>query len=246
MKTHQREILLISIAVISVVTVMNLQSISQDLAYHKFADDRYFLGTPNFLNVFSNIPFVLVGIMGIFYLIRKREGSSHWSWLTLFIGVALVSIGSGYYHLNPNNETLLWDRLPMTIGFMGLFTAVLSEYVNPKIERYFLVPAILTGFMSILTWQLTDDLRFYLLIQFIPILLIPIILLLFKSSYTHARYIIYSVIIYLLAKLFELYDREIFSLLEEQFSGHSLKHIFASLGVLILYLMLKRRKTIQR
>jgi len=246
MKIHWREISLISIIVISLVVMMNLQPISQNLSYHDFADDRQFSGIPNFFNVISNIPFVLFGIMGVLYCRNFRQKETDWSWMTLFIGVTLVSFGSGYYHLNPGNDTLVWDRLPMTIGFMGLFIAILSEYVNPKIEKLFLIPAILLGFLSVLVWQLTDDLRFYFWVQFFPILSIPIVLALYKMRYTHVRYLLYALIFYLFAKLFELFDSVIYSLSGEQFSGHSLKHILASLSVLSLYLMLKKREPVQR
>ena len=246
MKTHWREISLISIIMISLVMMMNLQPIIQDLSYHDFADDRQFFGVPKFFNVISNIPFALFGIIGVLYCRNFRRKEADWSWMTLFIGVTLVSIGSGYYHLNPGNDTLVWDRLPMTIGFMGLFIAILSEYVNPKIETYFLVPAILLGLLSVLIWQLTDDLRFYIWVQFFPILSIPIVLWLYKSRYTHVRFLLYALIFYLFAKLFEFYDSGIFSLLWEQFSGHSLKHILASLSVLSLYVMLKKRDLVQR
>ena len=246
MKIHWRETVLISIIVISFIVMMNIRPISQDLSYHDFADKREFAGIPNFLNVITNFPFALFGVMGIFYNNKIREGEARWSWLTLFSGVTLVTIGSGYYHLNPVNGTLLWDRLPITIAFMGLLIAILSEYVNPKIQRQFLVPAILTGFLSVLIWHLTDDLRFYAWVQFFPLLSIPIVIALYKSNYTHAKYFFSAFIFYLLAKLFELYDREIYILLWEQFSGHSLKHIFASLSILSLYLTLKKREPIER
>lgn len=246
MKTHWREISLISIIMISLVVMMNLQPISQDLSYHDFADDRQFFGVPNFFNVISNIPFVLFGIMGVLYCRKFRQKEADWSWMTLFIGVTLVSFGSGYYHLTPGNDTLVWDRLPMTIGFMGFFIAILSEYVSLKIEKQFLIPAILLGLLSVLIWQLTDDLRFYFWVQFFPILSIPIVLALYKRRYTHVRYLLYALIFYLFAKLLEFYDSGIYSLSGEQFSGHSLKHIFASLSVLSLYLMLQKREPVQR
>ena len=246
MKTHWRKTVLISIIVISFIVMMNIKPISQDLSYHDFADKREFSGIPNFLNVITNFPFALFGVMGIFYNNKIRVGEARWSWLTLFSGVTLVTIGSGYYHLNPVNGTLLWDRLPISIAFMGLFSAILSEFVNPKIERYFLVPSIFIGIMSVLIWQFTDDLRFYAWVQFFPLLSLPLVVVLYKSRQTHVKYLLFAFIFYLFAKLFEFYDIGIFSLLGEQLSGHSLKHIFASLSVLSLYLMLQKREKIRR
>jgi hypothetical protein len=42
-----------------------LPPIPQDPSYHQFADQRTLLGIPNFWNVVSNLPFVLVGAIGL-------------------------------------------------------------------------------------------------------------------------------------------------------------------------------------
>ena len=39
----------------------------------------------------------------------------------------MVAIGSSYYHWKPSNSRLVWDRLPMTVGFMSLVAVVISE-----------------------------------------------------------------------------------------------------------------------
>ena len=153
----------------------------------------------------------------------------------------MVCFGSAYYHWNPNNHTLVWDRLPMTIGFMGLFIGLLSEYVHSRIERLFLVPAIILGFSSVIYWHYYDDLRFYYWIQLIPLLTIPVALILFRKKYTHQKYLIIALAFYVLAKVAEAYDKEIFLLDYKQFSGHSLKHVLAALGALSIHCLLKKR-----
>jgi hypothetical protein len=193
--------------------------------------------------VITNIAFLSTGILGFIFCFNNRKKETQRSWIIFFLGVTVVSIGSGYYHLNPNNNTLVWDRLPMTVGFMGLFIGILGEYVNPKIERFFLIPAILIGFSSVIYWHYFDDLRFYFWVQLIPLLTVPVVMILFKGRYTHQRYLIYALIFYLLAKITEIYDKEIFRLNYDQFSGHSLKHILASLVPLYIYFMIKKRKT---
>lgn len=37
-----------------------------------------------------------------------------WGWACFFIGVAAVGVGSSYYHLEPNDARLVWDRLPVS------------------------------------------------------------------------------------------------------------------------------------
>ena len=234
--------LLSAIIGISLIGVFFLGPINQDPAYHNFADIRSIFGIPNFFNFISNIPFLLVGVYGALYTTNYRQKKAPVSWITLFIGVALVCFGSGYYHLNPAYDPLVWDRLPITIGFMGLVTGILSESINPKIERYLLLPAVLLGVLSVMVWEFTNDLRLYLWVQAISILIIPLVLLLFKGGYTHRAYYFYAFLLYIIAKLFEALDREVYDITGNLISGHTLKHLFAAGAIYSLYLMLRRRE----
>jgi hypothetical protein len=95
-------------------------------SYHCFADQRPFFGVPNFWNVVSNLPFIAVGVMG---LQRFRRNSAAF---VIFLGIFVTGFGSTYYHWDPSDRTLFWDRLPMTLCFMGILTAVVEERVNAK------------------------------------------------------------------------------------------------------------------
>ena len=242
MKKYARESILILVIIVSFTIIMSFDSISQVQSYHDFADKRVIFNIPNFFDITSNVFLAIFGFIGFRFCLRKKQSDAPWSWIIFYFGVTIVSFCSGYYHWNPNNITLAWDRLPMTIGFMGLLIAILSEYVSPNIESFLLIPAIILGFFSVIYWHYVDDLRFYFWIQLIPIFIIPFVMILFKGKYTHQRYLIYALIFYILAKITELYDKEIFSISYEQFSGHSLKHILASFGPLYLYFMLNKRE----
>lgn len=37
-----------------------------------------------------------------------------WGWTCFYIGVGAVAFGSAYYHLEPNDARLVWDRLPVS------------------------------------------------------------------------------------------------------------------------------------
>jgi hypothetical protein len=79
---------------------------------------------PNFWNVVSNIPFIAIGAAGLW---RFRDGPAT---IILFLGFFLTGVGSSYYHWHPNDATLFWDRLPMTLSFASLTrdqTAALAE-----------------------------------------------------------------------------------------------------------------------
>jgi len=215
----------------------------QNPNYHDFADQRVILGVPNFLDVTSNILFLFVGAAGVVFCLAERKGSLRIAWLTFFLGVAIVSVGSAYYHVNPNNDTLVWDRLPMTIGFMGVFAALLGEYASVRLGKSLLLPAVLLGFFSVLYWHWFDDLRLYYWIQLIPLLTVPIVMILFRCRYTHQWILLVALAFYVLAKISEAYDGEVFAFTQNLFSGHTLKHLLAALSCVAVLIMLKLRKS---
>jgi hypothetical protein len=158
-----------------------------------------------------------------------------------FLFICLVCFGSSYYHLLPNNYRLLWDRLPITVGFMALMSIVVSEKINTNLGRKLLIPFILIGIIALGHWYYTDlqtkghgDLRAYLLVQLLPIVLLPTILWRFKSGYnTNIGY--YSIFVYyILAKFAKLFDKQIFELSFHTISGHSIKHVLVAIGIYAL------------
>ena len=236
-----REMALVAICFAMLAAFLSRAPIAQDLAYHNFADRRVICGIPNAFDVSSNLAFLVVGVLGVLFWRTRREQGLAISWLVLFAGTALVFVGSAYYHSAPSNATLLWDRLPMTIAFMGLFVGFVAEHIGPRLERYLLVPAVLVGIASAVWWHYTDDLRFYAWVQFTPLLCIPFVLAVFPARYTHRVWLLYALGLYLVAKLAELWDWQIYSLTGNLFSGHTLKHLLAAGGVLMILVMLRRR-----
>src|SRR5713101_5041481 len=188
--THHRPkvLLLAGIAVVGVVVVIAHGSIPQAPGYHAFADQRRLLGIPNFWNVASNLPFFVVGLAGLFTLGRRATPgilpALLPAYLAFFLGTVLVSIGSGYYHLSPSDKSLVWDRLPMTVTFMAFLAILIGEQIAPEIGARLLIPLLVVGVLSVTYWWFTeqqggDDLRPYLLVQFLPMVLAPLLLLLF-------------------------------------------------------------------
>jgi Ceramidase len=176
-----RIIPLFFLALTSLLAVFAMNPIGQDPSL--FADRRQFLGIPNFANVVSNIPFLLIGLFGLRLCCHKQTAGAKLSWMVVFLSVALLALGSAYYHWHPNDETLFWDRLPMTAGFMGLVVAVASEHMDRKIEVLALPFALAVGIGSLLWWVLYDDLRFYGWIQFISLAAVAVILALLPAAY---------------------------------------------------------------
>ncbi len=132
----------------------------------------------------------------------------------------------------------------MTLAFMGLFVALLSEHTDESLGRFLLAPALVLGVASVGWWRYADDLRFYYWVQLAPLLLIPVLLALFSPKYTHRTYLLYGLGSYVLAKIAENYDQELFALTSNFVSGHSVKHVLAALGALFVYLMLRQRRPV--
>jgi hypothetical protein len=229
------------IVLASVAGMSLLPPVVQPASYHDFADQRTLFGIPRFADVATNLAFLAVGLTGLVPCIRERQPEAPWSWRVFFLGVILVGAGSTVYHRDPTDLTLVWDRLAMASAFMALAVAFTSEYVDARLERLLLVPAVALGIGSVLYWHYMGDLRAYLWVQFFPLLYLPALMLLFRSRYTRQWYLLPAFACYLLAKLAELYDRPLFVLTGERLSGHSLKHLLAALGICCLVLMLERR-----
>jgi len=238
---HWREMIVGVLTFGSFLPLLFIAPIPQDPAYHQFADLKTVWGIPNFLNVVTSLPFLFVGLLGIISARTYQLTVAPWSWRFLFGGVALVGLGSAYYHWAPSHWTLVWDRLPMAVGFMALFVALLSENVHPKLDAFLLAPMCLLAIFSVVYWHYTDDLRLYIWVQVSPLLGILILFLLFRGRQTHQVYLMAALGLYILAKVAEVYDQSIYSMTQQNFSGHSLKHLLSAWAVFLIYRMLNRR-----
>ncbi len=232
-----------------VLMFLLVDAIPQWASYHEFSDSRTLLGIPNALNVLSNLPFFLFGTWGLVYTVSSmsKRGFNITIFLygVFFFGVALVAFGSGYYHLAPTNERLVWDRVPMTIGFMALLGAVIAELISERMAIRFLPVFVLVGLFSVFYWNHTEqlgrgDLRLYALVQFLPFVLIVMMLFFYERPAGLLKYVVLAVACYVAAKIFEEFDGAVHQALAV-ISGHSLKHILASGTSLFLLLMLYER-----
>jgi hypothetical protein len=227
--------------------------IPQDPAYHRLADGRAWLGVPNGLNVLSNGAFVLVGALGLCSVLDAgtwrgafREPRERWPYLIFFGGLLLTGFGSAYYHWAPGNRRLLWDRLPLAITLMGLLAATIAERIGVRPALRLLGPLVALAGASVVYWHLTElrgggDLRPYALVQFYPIVAVPLMLWLLPPRYTRGGDLLAAAATYAVARLPELGDAWVFSL-TQVVSGHTLKHLLAALaGYWVLHMLRHRR-----
>ncbi|MCM8535254.1 MAG: ceramidase [Lentisphaeraceae bacterium] len=216
--------------------------LQQDELYHNFADKRHVILCTNTWDVLSNLPFILFGIWGLIISLISHHSKDLKTYLiTFFIGSILVGLGSGYYHLKPNSETLVWDRLPMTISFMSLVCLIMHITDLANLAKKLFLPLLICGISSVIYWAIYNDLKPYILVQFVPMIWIPIHIIKSKTSY--APYLWKLIIFYTFAKALEMGDRIIYEATQHLVSGHSLKHISASLSILIVVLLTKKIST---
>lgn len=201
----------------------------QDLRYHHFADTRSWL-IPNTLNVVSNLGFFAVAVA---WLLGRGWRGARAAEIAFFLGVFLTSIGSSYYHLAPSNARLPWDRLGMAIAFMALLAILVEQRITPRAPLLWLAALEAFGIASVIVSGVYDDLRLYGVAQYFPVL----VLLVLIQGWLWAAGAAYAV-----AKLCETFDVQIFRTLHGSVSGHTLKHLFAALGIYFIWRWLRSRR----
>lgn len=219
--------------------------------YHDFADHRPWLGLSNAADVLSNAGFLLVGLWGLIALWPQRRHqrlAAGWSGYLLFLtALILTAFGSAYYHLAPDDSRLVWDRLPIALACAGLLAAVRAESRLDSDSRRWTLMLVLAAVASVAWWRYTGlhgigDLRPYLLLQGLPLLLIPLWQTIHRADRADRIAFGLALALYALAKLAELYDHPILDALGI-ISGHTLKHLFAAAAALILVRRLQSRVT---
>jgi hypothetical protein len=246
--------LLLILAVVVALAVFFVPRIPQPQAYHRFGDARSFLGIPNFGDVVSNLPFAVIGVWGIAFVlgagsdpktVHFADPRERWPYLFVFVGMLLTAFGSAYYHLEPNNARLVWDRLPIMMAFMSLVAAVITERVSVCIGLWSLPLLLALGMGSVLLWRASEihgvgDLRLYAAVQVYSVVVL-LLAFIFPQHYTRGSDLAIVEGFYVLAKILETFDRTIFAA-EHLISGHTLKHLAAAVaGYWILRMLQKRR-----
>jgi hypothetical protein len=235
-----------------IVWLLVSSPIPQCPSYHDFADRRPCRGIPNCSDVLSNICFVFAGAVGTVVVVGRKSQQTlfedPWEkgpYIVFFVGAILMAIGSGYYHLSPDNGRLVWDRLTMTVVFGSLLTTVIAERKSLAMARRLFVPLLVLGAASVWYWswseQLgTGDLRPYGLVHFGSMALIVVLIALYPAHYGGTGYLAAMLVAAVIAKICEAADKKIFAV-GNVVSGHTLKHFAAAAGVACMAAMLQAR-----
>jgi hypothetical protein len=240
---------IIAFTALCAVAALLWPAMPQPLDYHQLIDTRTWVGVPNFMDVASNLGFLMAGAVGLIVTARADTKFEHpferLAYAVFFIGMLLTAFGSSYYHLAPGNERLFWDRLPMTIAFMPLIATQVSERMNARAGLYLLAPMLIVGAASVFYWRATEragagNVMPYGILQGYSIVILLFMTALLPSRYTRGNDLYWVFAWYVLAKLLELFDRQIFAL-GHLLSGHTLKHLAAGVAGLIVARMLAKR-----
>ncbi len=239
----------IAFTLLTAAAAFLLPAVPQPLDYHHFADQRGALGIDNFVDVVSNAAFLLAGLAGLFVVFSGRAcfelRAERWPYAVFFLGILLTAAGSAWYHLSPDNETLFWDRLPMTIAFMGLVSSQVVDRISVRAGLILLGPMLLAGIASVVYWIATERMGAgnvlpYALLQGYAVIVLLMMAALHRSRYTRAGDLYFIFGWYVLAKLLELLDGQVLAV-SHMVSGHSLKHVAAAVAGLVACRMLMQR-----
>jgi Ceramidase len=234
---------------LAIAAAFLLPAMQQPVEYHDFADHRHAYGIDNFLDVISNLAFLIAGVMGLVLVIGGRVrfefASERWPFVVFFLGVLLTALGSAYYHLAPDNETLFWDRLPMTIAFMALVSSQIVDRINVRAGLMLLLPMLLLGVASVIYWRATERMGAgnvlpYGILQAYSVIVLLLLARLNPSRYTRGSDIYWVFGSYVLSKFLETFDREVLAL-THFVSGHTLKHVAAAAAAFVVCYMLVNR-----
>ncbi len=214
-------------AAAALIGTLALPPISQNPAYHQFADQRRIFGIPHFWDVVSNAGFLAGGL----YALRRFP--------LLAASVIATAFGSACYHYDPTDATLFWDRLPIAVLVMTLLAMVIGDRIGERAGRLALAPLLAAGVASVLYWRWTGDVRFYGLVQFFPVAVLVLLVALFPSGSIPTRVLAGLGIWYGVARAAEVLDRNIWMWTRGWIGGHTLKHASAAVGI---YWLVRRRR----
>jgi hypothetical protein len=209
---------------------------------HAFIDARSFFGIPNGLDVLSNLPFLIGGIWGLIALrsVQNMAAPLQTAARVFFIGLILTCFGSSYYHWAPSDFGLMVDRVGMAVAFAGVISLAAGSRLGEAVsERATPLLLLLAPLAAVAAYTLHNVLP-WVIVQFGGMALIVWLACLPRSKAMPGIHLGALIALYAVAKLLEAQDSQVFELTQGLISGHSLKHIAASLAAVPVIAALKK------
>jgi hypothetical protein len=230
----RRECALAAVFLLLLAAALLGPSLAQPSHYHDFADQRSWGGLPHAMDVISNLPFALWGMVGVWALMRAMHaravnGATVAMAGLFFVGLWVTTAVSAAYHLQPDDAGLIWDRAGMVLAFAGLLGLAVMQAVSNRAGLALAAAVLVLGPLSVLGWSLSGDVLPWAVLQFGGMALI-LGCAFVRPAQARALPVRWGVLIaiYALAKLLELGDHAVYEWTGQLVSGHSLKHVVAS------------------
>jgi hypothetical protein len=240
---NKNQLIFIISAVLTMLLIYCLSPITQSIQYHQFADQRYVSNLPHIGDFISNFAFVIAGIALLIYIKKlKKENygycglyfSQKVSFYSLAISSILLGLGSGYYHYAPDNATLAWDRAAMVLGFAVIYYDSLVRYQIISTEhvctRLFIIMLLFVS--TVVYWSMIGGLEPYVFVQFFTMFVL-VVLALCNYKHTPSKHLFLMFTWYLVAKICETFDKQIFIITNYVISGHTLKHLAYAIALYV-------------
>ena len=206
---------------------------------HAYADARTWLGIPNASNVLVNLPLFWLAVWG--WCATRASGwpswlRTPWQWFHLF--AMATALTSGLYHAAPNDTLFVISHIGQASAFTLLTLGVLAERVDARFGSVAccvmsVVAIALTGGAMAYAVRIDGpiDMRPLMLLEILPVLLIPTGALGLRGSHTEASTWFVVLALYASSKLFDVGDPAIFGLSGGRIGGHALMHLSLSVVV---------------
>ncbi|HEY5951180.1 MAG TPA: hypothetical protein VIV40_37065 [Kofleriaceae bacterium] len=212
-------------AVAVAVTIALAVPMTRAPAFHRYADQRSWLGIPHAGDVVSNAGFLIVAIWSV---LRAQTSYARLACL----GVAAIALGSGAYHVAPSDTTLAFDWAPIAITLMIVTAAVIDDRIGERAGRFALVVGPLLAVASVVLWLATGGtgggtVTPYGAVQALGITLPPLIALVAPGEIPR-RPLLLAVLCFAIARLCAANDQQLLAAIG--IGGHSLKHVAAAIA----------------
>jgi len=223
-------------------------AVAQTPHYHRFADQRSWLGIPCATDVLTNAFFALAGAWGLCRCGSDKcghfgqQGDVRRALAAVFFGgLVVTSAGSAYYHLRPDNLGLAWDRLGMALAFAGLLGLAVADRISARAGVAVLWTTLVAGPVAVWVWYLTGNLLAWSVLQGGGMVLILALACLQSVRGEKGLPLVSVILLYALAKVMELGDHWVFAWTQGVVSGHSLKHVVAAMAALPVLAVMHNR-----
>lgn len=240
---------LLATCVVLVCVALLAPGIPQPADYHGFADERTWWGIPHTLNVLSNLPFAIGGVWGLWALQRAPQGAllpvERTMAAVFFAGLVLTSLCSSVYHWLPNNAGLALDRLGMAVAFAGLLGLAAADRISARTGQAVGWAVLVLGTVSVAVSALTGNVLPWGLVQFGGVALVVVLVFFKPVPRAMGVSIGLTIAFYALAKVFEHFDVQVYALTGGMLSGHSLKHLVASLAAWPVLVAVRRASALK-